>query len=77
MTETQIVRITYRIVAEMGEYQKYCQVWSNKATITCTSFQEQFIYAQADLRDIQQTARQGEYRAQNSIRIQGEFANMD
>ena len=60
----------------MGVYQEDCRLLRNKFNKTWLEFQENFIKAQACLRERQQTACQGVYGAHNSILIQEAFANL-
>ena len=61
ITEGQVIRIAYGLVAETGKFQEDCRTWQAKLDPekTWTTFQSHFIEAQADLRKRQQTSRQG------------------
>ena len=70
VSETQLVRITYGLVAETGHYPEDCRAWRNQDDKSWTTFQAHFIEAQADLRERQQTSRQGGYGANNLVGIE-------
>ena len=81
INEGQVVRIAYGIVAETGKFQEDCRTWRSKSEQekTWASFQAHFIEAQADLRELQQTSRQGGYHtrtANNAMEMSVEFANL-
>ena len=61
VSETQLVRIAYGLVTETGQYPEDCRSWKNQDDKSWTTFQDHFIEAQADLRERQQTSRQGGY----------------
>ena len=69
MSETQLLRIAYGLVAETGEYPEYCRPWRNQDGKFWTTFQAHFIEAQSDLRERQKTSRQGGYGANNLVGI--------
>ena len=75
VTETQIVRIEYGLVAEMGQYLEDLWVWRSVDKKSWAAFQEHFIEFQEDLLEHQQTALQGSYGYNNLARIEDEFDN--
>ena len=70
VSETRIARIAYGLVTETGQYPEDCRSWKNQDDKSWTTFQDNFIEAQADLRERQQTSRQGGYRANNLVGIE-------
>ena len=48
--ETQLVHISYGLVAETFQYPEDCRAWRNQGEKSWTTFQDHFIEAQADLR---------------------------
>ena len=74
--DTQIIRITYRLIAEMEQYPEDCRAWTMLENKYWTYFCSQFIEAQSDLREQQQTSLQGVYRANILVRIEEAFANL-
>ena len=76
VSETQIFRIAYGIVAETGQYPKDCRVWRKQDKKSWTEFQAHFIEAQSDLRERQQTSCQVGYGANNLVQIEEAFANL-
>ena len=76
VSETQLVHITYGLVAKTVQYPEDCSFWRNQDYKSWISFQACFIEAQADLRERQQTSRQGVYRANNLVGIKKAFVNL-
>ena len=81
ITEGQVVRISYSLVAETGKFQEYYQTLCAKLEQenTWTLFQVHFIKAHADLRERQQTSQKGEYHtgtANNITEMYVAFSNL-
>ena len=82
ITEVQVVRITYSLVAETVEFQEYWWNWRAKSDLenTSTKLQAHFVEAKTDLLKWQQTYRQGGYSragiANNTMDISTTFANL-
>ena len=76
VSETQLVRIVYGLVDEMGQYPEDCWVWRNQDEKSWTNFQAHFIEAQSDLRERQQTSLQGVYGSNNLVGIEEVFTNL-
>ena len=78
MTEIQVVRIAYGLFTETRKFQEDFQTWEAKSDPekTCTKFQAQFIKVQADIREWQQTSRNGGYStgtSHNAMEMSMEF----
>ena len=76
VSETQLLRIAYRLVVETCPYPEYCRAWRNQDEKSWTTFQAHFIETQADLRERQKTSHQGGYRANNLVGIEEAFSNL-
>ena len=76
VSETQLVRIAYGLVAETGQYPEDCRAWRNQDDKSCTIFHAHLIEAQDNLRERQQTSRQGGYGANNLVGIEEAFTNL-
>ena len=76
VSDTQLVRIAYGMVAEMGHYPEYCRDWRNQDEKSWTTFQVHFIEAQADLRERQKISLQGGYRANNLLGMEEAFVSL-
>ena len=76
VSQTQIVLITYRLVADTGQYLKDCWAWRTQDDKYWTVFQAHFIKYQANLRERQQTFCQGGYGDNNLFGIEEAFANL-
>ena len=50
VSDTQLVRIAYRLVADTGHYPEDCRACRNQDDKSWTTFQFHFIEAQANLR---------------------------
>ena len=60
----------------MEQYPEDCRAWTMLENKYWTAFCSQFIEAQSDLREQQQTSLQGVYRANILVRIEEAFANL-
>ena len=76
VSETQLVRIAYGLVAETGQYPEDCRAWNNQDEKSCTTFQAHLIEAQENLRERQKTSRQGGYGSNNLVGIEEAFTNL-
>ena len=76
VSETQIVRIAYRLVAETGQYPEDCCMWMTQYDKFLTAFQDHSIEAQADLKERRQTLCQGGYGADNLVGIEEDSTNL-
>ena len=76
VSDTQLVRITYGLVAETGQYPEDCRAWRNQDEKSWTTFQAHFIEAQAELRERQKTSRQGGYGSKNLVGIEESSTNL-
>ena len=76
VSETQLVHISYVLVAETGQYPEDCRSWRNQDDKSWTTFQAHFIEAQAGLRERQQTSQQGGYGAKKLVDIEEAFTNL-
>ena len=79
--EEKVVRISYGLVAEIGQLQEDYQTWQAKLDEenTWTRSQEHFIEEQADLWECKKTSRQGGYHtgtANNTMDMSVAFANL-
>ena len=70
VSDNHIVRITYGLVSETGQYPEDCQAWRNQTKKSWKSFQYHFILVQADIRERQQTSIQGGYGSNNLVWIE-------
>ena len=69
ISETQLVRISYGLVAETVKHPRGSRVWRIQNNKYWTAFHYHFIKYQSDLQERHQTSRQGSYEANNLVRI--------
>ena len=67
---TQLVRIPYELVVNTGQLPEDCRSWRNQDDKYWITFQVHCIESQVELRERQQTSRQGGYRANNLVGIE-------